>query len=643
MDSTYVNTFDYSDGNRERTINFLFDEAKNARSVREEKWKLLDGLYRSFEDAIKQCDVDAEGNLNENLNDGDKQYKLNDPFIQVESQINPDIPEVLFRGRDNRQDTAKAKQRQYVVRYLLESNKVKAKNSALARSVGILGDGFYKVYYNEHKIFADNLRGDICIDPISVEDIFPDPTADCIADCEYIDHPYYLHKQKAKRLFGDLFRKKGINLDELVTESQSSTREVTGNDSNVADANLVQILEHWYRDEEGDIALSMLVNGKEFNHIKKYWKNTRSQNKRFPFVQFWGTRALKGFWNISDLEVISPLVEIGNTMLNAGLKNMELMSNDVIIRQEGDGDEDELVNEPGAQWTYKKGQAPPQRAGGLNPMDKFWANIEQVEKRIQRTLRNYDLNMGQEPNRVTTASGIAQLRADQAGQANKKDYDPLQSWKELFELIDWSALEFFDTDKMIFIGVPKRQGKTIEASGEENLDPANGDIFFKFNSESIRQEVPSVDPLTGDIASEATEYYYPTVDTEVVPSNSAESNQIINNLLQIAALQPTVTNYKIIIMAIEQLNIPQKQDIINQILEIYEPQPIEGLTEEEQQIVSRLPPEQQALIRQRPDLLRLAMQAGGQAEAQTPTGNQTVRSDIPSAPQAPNVRYAGIA
>ena len=41
-----------------------------------------------------------------------------DPYLQVESQITSELPEFEFRGRDDDLDSARARQREDVVRYI---------------------------------------------------------------------------------------------------------------------------------------------------------------------------------------------------------------------------------------------------------------------------------------------------------------------------------------------------------------------------------------------------------------------------------------------------------------------------------------------------------------------------------------------
>ena len=71
--------------------------------------------------------------------------------------------------------------------------------------------------------------------------------------------------------------------------------------------------------------------------------------------------------------------------------------------------------------------------------------------------------------------------------------DRTAGFQQLFELIDWTALEFFDTDRTIFIGV---------------VDNKTQPICFKFNSDNFK------------IANKSGQYYYPKVDTKINVSDA---------------------------------------------------------------------------------------------------------------------------
>lgn len=627
--------FDYSDrAGREATIASLYTEAKTARTATEKRWEGANKLYEFFREAFNGLGYayNPETGKLVSISTSSDLAGLSDGYIQVESQIKPEIPDVVFRGRDGKQDAAKAKQRQYIVQSVLDRNEVATANIEHERGIGIYGDGFWKVYYDASKRFSEELTGDIAITSINLRDLFIDPAAKSLDDAEYVDYVYYMHRRKAERLFGKELKAAQIDTETVSTEGPSITEGDTATDdtSTTADTHLVQIIEHYYKDDEGDIALSMLLNDREFKHVPKYWERTRAMVKCYPFVQSYRIKRVKSLYNYSELEVIAPDLAQANKFLSAGVRNSELMSNDVWLVEENSVDDNTTIsNEPGAVLEYKKGANPPKRGGGIVRMPEFIVAAKFYQDLIQRTTRNYDLNQGKEPERTTTASGQLQLRVDSQGQQNIKRLPVLQSWKKLFKLIDYCALEFYDAERLFVLGTPERYGKDeIDISGRENLDPQKGDIYFRFGSDSIKQDKDG-------------ESYYPDVDCVVDTASDAQNQQDVTTLMQIATLEVNQQNYKTVVSAVNRLKLPEKQEIIDGIMDIFEPETPEGITSQEDLLVwSMLPREVQAMVRANPSLFAIAKQtvgSGGGRPQQAGAPAQQMQTSAPAVkvPQRP--------
>lgn len=644
-----VNKFDFSDECREQSINDLFLEAKNApsRVFAGHKWKIMDDFYHSYAKTMREKMQVVDGYGGE-FDDFLEEYKealnLTDPVIQVESQVEVSIPEPVFKGRDRDNDYKKAKIREYVVKYILANNDIKSKATVNERYMLKYGDSFAKVYYDESISYDNTNNGDIKIEFVPLDDVFVDPCATSLDDAEYICYCYFMHRRKAERLYGKDFKKKDIDLDDLSTETRTTIEELNRDAASNPEAqmNQVMILEFWYRDDEGDIALSLLVNGKEFRHIKKYWKNTGKQNKNFPFIHFYRIKDEKNFYNTSELELIMPLTQASNQILNRSLENMEYLNNDIIVCEEDAlAENEEITNEAGAIINVKQGRINSlRRLGGLNALQNNMQSLDWLQSQIQRTTRNYDSNMGKESERVTTASGLAQLRADSATQTNKKGFDRLQAYKRLFQLIDWCALEFYDEDRYVFIGTPYYQADRTtfmnpekQMPMQENYDAKNGDIFFKFNSNNMKEQRNVRIVGLKDDNSNQVEYeeYYPSVDCEVSATNGVEQSKSFTiDCLQYLMKEPiTVDNYKVAIELVRELGIPQAEMIIDKWLETFEPSPIEGL---DPQLQAALNPQQQQMIRQNPQLIAMAQAVANQQAMQ----GQIKQGAVPT-PQAPRV------
>lgn len=461
-----------------------------------------------------------------------------EPYIQVETQIVPDVPDFEFKGRDDDLDSVKAKERQKVVEFICYNNKLDSMNPDNERHLNKLGNAFWKVSF-DGTITGPGFVGDIVIGGPDPANIFPDPAAYDIDDCEYIIYSFRMHRRKARRTFGKVIDDLGVNSDHGDTEIYTNeTRDI--NDDTV------QVIEYWYRDDEGDIACSIQVNNVEVKHIPKYWVNTRhSGNKSFPFVKYCKIPMAKSFWDKSEIEPIKDLVDAIDREFMTAILNDALSSNDVILIEEGAlADGQALTNEPGAIVKMKANKIDKaKRLGGISSNANIVNMITFIRELIQETTGNFDSTQGKEPVRVTTASGIAQLneRADRRGVIKKADR--LMGFQRLYELIDWTALEFYNTDRMILI-----RGK----------EEGEADDAFPFNSENHR----ILDGIRTEQTGEPV-YYYPRIDTEISAGDGLRKSKAftIQATMDLAEAPITPENYKIILSFVELLDLPNKKEI----------------------------------------------------------------------------------
>ncbi len=556
---TYKNgrVYDYTtEEGRVATAEWLFEQAKNERTAVEDGWVRNEGYY-SFVHA-------AAAEMREALEEQGIDWTpavVPDPFIQVESQLVPEVPQPEFHGRDDDADGEKARRREFAVRYIVEENRINDMNTSNERRLRKLGDAFWKAYWDETMPCGEQ-SGNIRIKDVSPEDFYPDPTAgrEGLEACEYVDYVYTMHKLKFWRLYHDVLEKKGILLEDLL---QTQYRVEDGlfepvTSGTLARDDMVQILEHWYRNpcdtEEapaGAIGCTMQAGGVEIKWIPNYWEKTGRQCRLFPFIHYWCIRDETQFWNRSELDPILALVDAADRQIAIGQLNDAMMANDIVLVEEGAlADGSEFTNVPGAQVTVKQGRmGGVARLGGLNNGIQSVSAVNWFLDQIQRTSRNYDSNNGRETARVTTASGLLQLRGDAETQQKLKKADRDAGFCRLYELLDWLALEYFDDDRLLFIGAKKK--------GEQPQSLTyNGDDF-------ARRAGVRVDMLTAAVTDEGFDYY-PRVDVTVTAGDGLSKNPAttVEVLDKLAASQITADNWKLLAAELEYLDIPQKQEII---------------------------------------------------------------------------------
>lgn len=514
--------------NRQETALELYRRAKDARAEKEREWTKLSDYYEGKRSTPA---FDAVGFT---------PAVCTDVYMHVETQIDPKVPACIFYGRDNDLDNECAKQRQFVVEYILENNKMEVQNSKNERRLLKYGSAFWKCFYDENMPSANSENGDIRIIDVPIESIFPDPTnkSNDLELCEYVDYVYYINKRRAVRTYGESLKKLGLSVEEL--ENSLGDTDIFAQLGAAENEETIRVLEHWYRDDEGDIACSVLLGETEVRHIPKYWENTRGQNKKYPFVHYWRIVNENEFWQRSEITQIMELVDAIDRELAIALYNDAMTSSDMILVEEDALVEgQEISNVPGAVLKVKAGQSGRiQRLLGAHSGMNCMPMITALQEQIARTTGNFDANNGDEPTRVTTASGIAQLNERADMRRLLKQADRMDGFKRLYQLCDWSALEFYDDGRLVRLGTP-----------------SENDGYFVFDPEQHRNDG-----------------YFPVVDVSVAAGDGvAKSVTFTVSVLEKLINTPvTEQNYKLLCAFVELMDIPQGQELIENWQQMFE-------------------------------------------------------------------------
>ncbi len=571
--------YDYSTiESREHTAKTLYRRAVSERAEVTERFRLYEDYYAGRHAAQKEL-----AGLLEQAGLPWTPAVLQDPYIQVESQVDPEIPTFEFAGRDDDFDSYRARQREYTVKYILERNRLIDSNTRNERRLGKLGNAFWKAYWDE-SVTSDGgaTQGDIVIQDVDPGSIYPDPSALRLQDCEYLCYSYRLHRGRAMRQFGTQIRRRGLTPEELFAPAGSGEPSAW---ESPQQEDTIEVLEFWFRQPEdgsdrqefllegdstaltvdykaGDVACVVLLGGREVQYIPRYWVRTGAQNQSYPFVHYYKIADEHSFWGRSELESLIPLVDAADRELAYAQLNAAFTASDILLVEENAlAEGSALSNAPGAVITLRPGMlGAVRRLGGINGEAGRLNNVAALQDQISRVAGNFDAAMGQEPTRVTTASGIAQLNERADARRAIKRADRLSGFERLFELLDWLALEFYDDGRMIFLGAPEAEHPTVLPEQYENLDPAQGAVFFRFQSSRFlrRQEDRS---------------YFPRVDTVIragdgVRRSRAYTLSVLENLMNVAVTQE---NYRLMISMLSVLDLPQSQDLIRSLRDRFEP------------------------------------------------------------------------
>lgn len=237
--------------------------------------------------------------------------------------------------------------------------------------------------------------------------------------------------------------------------------------------------------------------GHELRYIPNYWRRTGAQNTLFPFVHYWRIQDENRFWNKSELSAVLDLVDAADRKLASALLNDSFLSNDILLVEDG-----ALADGRGAYERAGRDRASQAGTHGRRAAPRRTAERRQggdgyhlFKEQIERASRSYDTGTGKETARVTTASGLSMLRADGREQADIKRADRNAGFERLYELLDWLCLEFFDDDRMLYLGAPEG----ISAPGQRMI----------YNSADFARTLPEIRSLTGEVVRPSREFFPP--------------------------------------------------------------------------------------------------------------------------------------
>lgn len=452
---------------REKNIISLFGEAVSCRTGADKYWQKMRAYYDGTHETAKKT-----GDFLAFMNIPWKPAELSDGYMHVESQVSAKMPDFEFSGRGEG-DLVAARERECVVRYIFDINDMERKNAENERRLGICGSAVWKI-----SAYADK-RGmpEISIEDPPPESIFPDPFAASTDECEYIGHSYRMSKLRAARIFADDLKRLGITLDDILGKNRKKDISYGINEEPT-----VEVLEWWFRQPDdgeyinadgekrfysrGDIALSVLICGKEIRYIPKFF--TKTECRSFPFVIYSRIPRDGSIWGKSELEEIIPLIDAADRQLAFAQLNTAFFANDIVVYEENAFSPDSFPdNRPGAIWKLRPGMMDKvSRLGGLAGDNlSHYEIVDKYRTMIKETLGNYDYMQGDYSTRVTTATGLALLSELAAARSNAKNVCKKAGFGTLCRLADMFSFEFYTNEKLSLITGNKRTFESYFASG----------------------------------------------------------------------------------------------------------------------------------------------------------------------------------
>ncbi len=451
---------------REKSAAFLLREAKIARSNIDGYWQRMQNYYSGAHDTVKQT-----GEFLAATELPWKPATVPDGYLHVESQIESKMPDFEFCARsDDEADMAKA--RENAVRYICDRNELEIKNSVNERRLGIMGSAVWKLALTT----GENGTEEIAIENPSPENIYPDPNSTSVDGCEYIGYTYKLSRLTAQRVFADDLALAGTNIDKIFEERDERMGIETDIYSSEASP-LADVTEWWFRQpydgscscetidaagnittvnyeyRAGDIALCILLCGREIRYIPKFWNKTSCTH--YPFVIYSRIMSDNSIWGRSEIEAILPLIDAADRQLAFAQLNTAFFANDILLYEENAFAPDSFPqNHPGAVWKLRPGMIDKvSRLGGLaGDSTVHYEIVDKYRALMKEALGNYDFLQGDSATQVTTATGLALLSDFASKRIAAKQVCKKAGFSRLYRLIDYFALEVYGHDRLEAIG-----------------------------------------------------------------------------------------------------------------------------------------------------------------------------------------------
>ena len=514
---------------REDNIKELFEKSVSYRSGADKYWRKMRAYYDGTHDTARRT-----GDFLTFVNIPWKPAELPDGYMHVESQVSPKLPDFEFSGR-NSGDTDYARAREKITRYIFDINDMERKNATNERRLGIYGSAVWKLSAYEDVYGCP----EIMVENPSPENIFPDPCASNIDECEYIGHVYRMSILRAERIFAEDMKRKGITFRELLRDEKG--KSLSGEEDTV------EVLEWWFRQRSdgeyinangekanysrGDIALSVLICGQEIRYIPKFF--TKTNYNSFPFAIYSRIPKDGSIWGKSELEEIIPLIDAADRQLAFAQLNTAFSANDIVVYEENAFSPDSYPdNRPGAVWKLRPGMMDKvSRLGGLAGESlSHYEIVEKYRTMIKDVLGNYDYMQGDYSTRVTTATGLALLSDLAASRASVKNVCKKAGFASLCRLCDIFALEFYTDEKIALIldGDEKAAEYLSKIRSADYIPEIDVRVNIGEGVENSRSF--TISALTSLIDKDVNEENYPFVRAYINAVDIPEKAEIISQL-----------------------------------------------------------------------------------------------------------------
>ncbi|CAB4127913.1 Head-to-tail connector protein, podovirus-type, partial [uncultured Caudovirales phage] len=300
-------------------------------------------------------------------------------------------------------------------------------------------------------------QGDVTVETVDPTNIYFDPAATHVEDCNYIVYAVVKSTEWIKEFWG-------VDISpENTSETDIYNRPILNNNS----TKKVTFYEYWYKEDSG-LHVVYAAGNKILKHIRNVYKHGR-----YPFVPFVAKKNRKSILGISECRNLLNNQKLLNKLVEIPVVNSMLVANPILLVDAASGiDANKVTSKPGQIWTVRDGGAgirylnPPTLGGEVFKM------ISQMTEFMERIGGVYDANTGQTPGGVTAASAIQLLQEQGSIPLKGIARNLYATLKEVYEQMVELIKEFYTETR--YLRVMGKDGKfefmEFNALQHKNID-----------------------------------------------------------------------------------------------------------------------------------------------------------------------------
>ncbi len=404
-----------------------FEGRRTARRRLESGWL----LNMNFLSGNQYCDLSPHGGVEEE--DPRFYWQSRRVFNHIAPAVDSRIaklekmkPSLTVRAFSDEEEDVKAAQlANGVLKYVRERIGLKEAVSRAITWSETCGSAFYKVLWNEkggRQVAVDGknqpvYEGEVEVCVLPAFEIFPDRLdVENFQEVRSVIHAQAVSVEYVAERFGVALR--GENLQGYGGYSEPSAgRQIVGTGKNeYSTPDGVILLERYTRPSEEfpNGRLEIVAQGKLLYAGDLPYCNGRKGERSFPFVKQDSLRLPGAFFASSIIDRLIPVQRAYNAVRNRKHEFLNRLSMGVLTVEDGSVDTDELSEEgllPGKVLVYRQGGKAPEMMDCGSIPNEFKDEEEWLEKEFSLISGVSDLSQNSTPTRVTSATGLQLLLA----------------------------------------------------------------------------------------------------------------------------------------------------------------------------------------------------------------------------------------